>query len=268
MSKFIKYENIDFRINNTVYYSNSVSISLQSNISPVLLSDGSLLRYAPENTVIGSLSSQFYLTGTVPSYLFPTDNSESSINCSFGGVSIDNCYLKSMSFAVADFSSIIMDVTFDWYGKINSANSTANIKEFTSSRNSPLTNLAHANHSYIIDVSNVFGFDEIFKYTYSEQCDRIPFFEVGYVTPFRVAKTNRLKNVSVEGNVAKQNNIAEVEGKNTYCELYLKNYSNSLLNTFTISGKIQSRSIDTSSDGIVQSNLAITQRVAPLRNTL
>ena len=268
MSKFIKYENLDFRINNDVYYSNTVSISLQSNISPVLLSDGSLLRYAPENTVIGSLSSQFYLTGTIPSYLFPTTNSEDSINCSFGGIAIDNCYIKSMSLAVADFSSIVMDVTFDWYGKINTTNSTANIKEFTSSRNPPLTNLAHANHSYIIDVSKVFGFDEIFKYTYSEQCDRIPFFEVGYITPFRVAKTNRLKNVSVEGNVVKQNNIAEVEGKDTYCELYLKNYSNSLLNTFTISGKIQSRSIDTSSDGIVQSNLAVTQRVAPLRNTL
>jgi hypothetical protein len=268
MSKFIKYENLDFRINNDVYYSDSVSISLQSNISPVILSDGSLLRYAPDNTVIGSLSSKFFLTGTVPSYLFPIGDSETPINCSFGGISIENCYLKSMSFSVSDFSPVVMDVNFDWYGKINSTNSTVNIKEFTNSRNSPLTNLAHANHSYIMDTSKVFGFDEIFKYTYSEQCDRIPFFEVGNIIPFRVAKTNRLKNVSVEGNVAKENDIAPIEGKDTYCELYLKNYTNSLLNMFNISGKIQSRSIDVSSDGIVQSNLAITQRVAPLRNTL
>ena len=92
MSKFIKYENLDFRINNDVFYSNSVSISLQSNISPVLLSDGSLLRYAPDNTVIGSLSTEFYLTDSFPSYLNTTSNSESSISCEFAGIKIDNCY--------------------------------------------------------------------------------------------------------------------------------------------------------------------------------
>jgi hypothetical protein len=40
MSKFIKYENLDFRINNDIFYSTSVEISLQSSIEPVLLSDG------------------------------------------------------------------------------------------------------------------------------------------------------------------------------------------------------------------------------------
>ena len=268
MSKYIKYENIDFRINNAVYYSNSVGISLQSNITPVLLSDGSLLRYAPENTVIGSLSSEFFLTGTLPSYLMPVSTDESPINCSFAGVSIDNCYLKSMSFSVADFKTVSVKVDFDWYGRINTQDSTQNIKPFLDKRNNPLIDLAHANNSYIIDVSKVFGFDEIFNYSYSEQCDRLPFFQLGEIVPFRVAKTNKIKNVSVEGNVVKQNRISELEGKDTYCELFLKNFSNSLLNTFTISGKIENRSINIQSEGIVQSTLAINQRVAPLRNTL
>ena len=79
---------------------------------------------------------------------------------------------------------------------------------------------------------------------------------------------NKIKNVTVEGNVVKQNRISELEGKDTYCELYLKNFSNSLLNTFTISGKIENRSVNVQSDGILQSTLAITQRIAPLRNTL
>lgn len=268
MSKYIKYENIDFRINNTVYYSNSVSVSLQSNIAPVLLSDGSLLRYAPENTVIGSLSSEFFLNGSLPSYLMPTSTTESSVNCSFAGISIDNCYLKSMSFSVADFKAISVKVDFNWYGKINTQDSTQNIKPFINNRNNALTDLGHANNSYIIDVSKVFGFEEIFNYSYSEQCDRLPFFKIGEVTPFRVAKTNKIKNVTVEGNVVKQNRISELEGKDTYCELYLKNFSNSLSNTFTISGKIENRSVNVQSDGILQSTLAITQRIAPLRNTL
>ena len=60
MSKFIKYENLDFRINNDIFYSTSVEISLQSSIEPVLLSDGSLLRYAPQGTVVGSLNTEFF----------------------------------------------------------------------------------------------------------------------------------------------------------------------------------------------------------------
>lgn len=268
MSKFIKYENLDFRINNNVYYSNSVNISLQSNITPVLLSDGSLLRYAPENTVVGSLSSEFYLNGPLPSELIPVSSIEDPINCQFGGISIDNCYLKSMSFSVADFNSVLVKINLDWYGKINSSNTTSNIRPFIDKRNSALTNVAHANQSYIIDVNKVFGFDEVFNYSYSEQCDRIPFFEIGSIIPFRVAKTNKVKNVTVEGNVVKQNDVSDVYGKDTYCELYLKNFSNTLLNLFTISGKIENRSINIQSDGILQSNLSITEKVAPLRNTL
>ena len=40
------------------------------------------------------------------------------------------------------------------------------------------------------------------------------------------------------------------------------------LNTFNISGKIESRSLNVSSDGVLQSSLSITQRLALLRNSL
>jgi len=270
MSKFIKYENLDFRINNSVFYSNSVSISLQSNITPVLLSDGSLLRYAPENTVVGSLSSEFFLTGNIPSYIFPNSDSESPINCSFGGIAIENCYLKNMSFSVADYKPIVMKVDFDWFGRINSTNSTLRLNSISSnsSRNVPLTGLAHSNFSYLIDTNKSFGFDEIFNFSYSEQCDRLPFFEIGETIPFRVAKTNKIKNVSVEGNIVTKSNLTQMDGTDTYSELYIKDYENNLLNILNISGKLENRSINVQSEGILQSNLSITQRIAPLRNTL
>ena len=270
MSKYIKYENIDFRINNSVFYSNSISISLRSNISPVLLSDGSLLRYAPENTVVGSLSSEFFLTGNIPSYIFPNSNSELPINCSFGGIAIENCYLKNMSFSVADYKPIVVKVDFDWFGRINSTNSTLRLNQVSSSssRNVPLTGVAHSNFSYLIDTNKSFGFDEIFNFNYSEQCDRLPFFEIGQTIPFRVAKTNKIKNVTVEGNIVKKSNVTEIEGTDAYCELYIKDYENNLLNILNISGKLEGRSINIESEGILQSSLNITQRIAPLRNTL
>lgn len=268
MSKFIKYENLDFRVNSDVFYSTSVKISLQSNIQPVLLADGSLLRYAPQETVIGSLSTEFYLTGALPSYLNVLNSSESFVICSFAGISVNKCFIKSLSFTASQFSPILLTADFDWYGTINSANSTENIKATYFNRNEALTGISHSNNSYISDISNVFGFNEIFSYSYSESCDRVPFFKNGEISPFRVAKTNRAKTVSVEGNYFKQTNVADIEGKDSVCDIYLKDYANNLLNAFTISGKLDSRSLNIETNGILQSSMSINQRVAPLRSSL
>lgn len=268
MSKFIKYENLDFRINNDIFYSTSVQISLRTSIEPVLLSDGSLLRYAPQGAVIGSLTTEFFLTGSYPDYLIPTSISEDSINAVFAGVQIQNCYLKNISFRASQFSPISLTAEFDWFGKLNTVDSTNNFKPFYFDRNSSLNNVSHSNRSYISDLTNVFGFSEIFGFQYSEQCERIPFFKNGETVPFRVAKSNKNKNVSVDGNFFKQNNVSDVEGKISNCDLYIKDYNNNLLNVFNISGRIESRGINASNNGILQSNLAITQRLAPLRNTL
>jgi hypothetical protein len=268
MSKFIKYENIDFRINNSIFYSTSVEISMQTNIEPVLLSDGSLLRYAPQQTIIGSLNTEFFLTSSFPSFLSPTLASESPVNVVFAGVQIQNCYLKSISFQATQFSPISLSAEFDWYGQINSTDSTNNLKPFDSKRNTSLSEISHSNRSYISDLTNVFGFSEIFGFQYSEQCNRIPFFKNGEIVPFRVAKTNKVKSVTVDGNFFKQNNVNNIEGKDVSCDLFLKNYNNTLINTFSVSGKIESRGLSVSNNGILQSKLSIMQRLAPLRSSL
>lgn len=268
MSKFIKYENIDFRINNDIFYSNSVSISLQSNITPILLSDGTLLRYAPDNTVIGSLNTEFYLINSFPSYLNTTSTIETPVQCTFAGIQIENCYLKSLSFNAQNFEPILLSAEFDWYGKINSSNSTTNLKPFNGNRNNALTNVSHSNQTFLMDIDKVFGFDEIFSFSYSEKVDLLPFFTNGEIVPFRVAKTNKVKSISVEGNYFKQRDIVNIEGQSVNCNLFLKNYNGSLLNTFNVSGKIESRSLNASSDGLLQSTMAISQRLSVSRNTL
>ena len=96
----------------------------------------------------------------------------------------------------------------------------------------------------------------------------LPFFANGEISPFRVAKANKTKSISVDGNYFKKTNVAQLEGQSVYCDLFLKNYNNTLLNTFNISGKIESRSLNVSNDGVLQSSLSITQRLALLRNNL
>ena len=269
MSKFIKYENLDFRINNDIFYSTSVEISLQSSIEPVLLSDGSLLRYAPQGTVVGSLNTEFFLTGAFPDYLSPTTVSESPVNAIFAGVQIQNCYLKSISFQASQFSPISINAEFEWYGQINAEDSTNDLKAFrTNVRNSALNNISHSNRTYISDITNVFGFSEIFSFQYSEQCNRAPFFKNDAIIPFRVAKTNKTKNVTVDGNFFKQVNVCDIEGKDSVCELFLKDYNNNTLNTFYVTGKIESRGLSATNNGVLQSKLSMMQRLAPLRSTL
>lgn len=278
MTRFIKYENLAFRINNNIFHSTSIKISLQSNIQPVLVADGSLLRYAPQETVIGGLSTEFYLTGSLPSYLNVVGSSESSVNCEFAGIAVSNCYLKSLSFNATQFSPILLTADFDWYGKINNLNSTNNISNKSQNGTSGtsgssgmsdyLSHVSHSNNSYILDSSNVFGFSEVFSYSYTESCDRVPFFANDEIVPFRVAKINKAKSVSVDGNYFKKSNVADIEGTDTLCNLYLKDYENNLLNTFQISGKIDARSLNIDLNGILQSTLSINQRVAPLRSSL
>ena len=127
-----------------------------------MLSDGSLLRYAPDNTVIGSLSTEFYLTDSFPSYLNTTSTNEDSVKCNFAGIEITKCYLKSLSFKVANFEPVLLSAEFDWYGTINSTNSTTNLRAFSSKRNSQCNNTSHSHYTFLMDVDRVFGFDEIF----------------------------------------------------------------------------------------------------------
>lgn len=275
MTKFIKYENLDFRINSNIFHSTSIKISLQSNIQPILVADGSLLRYAPQETVIGGLSTEFYLTGSLPNYLNVVGSSESSVNCEFAGITVSNCYLKSLSFNAAQFSPILLTADFDWYGKINNSNSTNNLSNKAKSGSSGssggpdyLSHISHSNNSYILDSSNAFGFSEVFSYSYTESCDRVPFFANDEITPFRVAKINKAKSVSVDGNYFKKSNVSDIEGTDSLCSLYLKDYENNLLNTFEISGKIDARSLNIDVNGLLQSTLSINQRIAPLRSTL
>ena len=119
-----------------------------------------------------------------------------------------------------------------------------------------------------MDIDKVFGYDEIFSFDYSEKVDLLPFFANGEITPFRVAKTNRIKTISVDGNYFKKTNVANIEGQSVNCDLYLKNYQNTLLKTFNISGKIESRSLNVSSDGLLQSTLSMLEKVTINRNNI
>jgi hypothetical protein len=129
-------------------------------------------------------------------------------------------------------------------------------------------NSTFRNTDFFYPFDLAFGFSEIFSFQYSEQCNRAPFFKNDEIVPFRVAKTNKTKNVTVDGNFFKQVNVCDIEGKDSVCELFLKDYNNNILNTFYVTGKIESRGLSATNNGVLQSKLSIMQRLAPLRSTL
>ena len=60
----------------------------------------------------------------------------------------------------------------------------------------------------------------------------MPFFADREIVPFRVAKTNKTKSMSVDGNYFKKSNVADIEGQSVNCNLFLKNYQNKLEEIF------------------------------------
>ncbi len=173
MAKFINYQNLDFKLNSQNFYANKISLSINASVDPVLVSDGTLLDYAPQGSLVGSLSSDFYLTGSLPNFLDITGTNSEKIMGLFGGVQIDNLYAKSLSFSVEPFQPIILSVEFDWYGRL----SIQNLEEQTVSERNNKASPQYIANAYRSSMTNVGldGVESIVNFSYNSSCDRPAF---------------------------------------------------------------------------------------------
>jgi len=264
MSNFLSYQNIDFRFGSQNYYANRVSLSAQASVNPVLLNDGSLLNYAPEGAVVGSLSTEFYLTGALPSFLNITGLDESAVTASFAGVAITGLYPKSVSFSVEPFQPIVISAEFDWYGNVS-------VEKFDEQRNSTLSTklvpdyIANGYKSYMT-TSSIEGAGYIVSFNYSMTCDRPAFFNVDEKYPFRVAKLNKKADASIKSNTLGQ--LLETSGKYAYTNITIKDTYSTTLDTFRISGVLSSQSYEISEGQYLLASADISQTVPELKTLI
>jgi len=273
MANFINYRNLDFKLNGQDFYATQISLSAQASVSPIVLSDGSLLDYAPEGAVVGTLNCEFYLTGSLPSFLNITGTSEAAITAKFAGVNITGVYPKTLSFSVEPFQPILLSAEFDWYGNVNVEEfKEQNVKE--RNQKAPPEYLASAYKSYL-KTENIFGFSSsgssgssgyagdamgnVLSFDYNASCDRPSFYKAGELIPFRVAKLNKNCKVNLKSNSLGR--LLSINGKEASTIIYLKDFYGSSLDSFSISGVLNNQSYEVTEGQYMLASASIEQTV-------
>lgn len=261
MASYISYQNLDFRIENETFYSTKISLSAQASVSPVLLTDGSLLNYAPEGAVVGSLNANFYLTGALPSYFDITGTHESAITVNFANVNITGVYPKSISFSVEPFQPIMVDFNCDWYGNVSVEKFAEQSASTKASKQIPQY-VANAYKSYMT-TTNLDGVGYINNFTYNASCDRPAYYKVNEKIPFRIAKINKSSSVSLKSN--KLGSLVEINGKNVATSIAIKDLYGTSLQTFNVSGVMTNQNYEISERTYMLTSADISQTVPVLK---
>lgn len=264
MASFLNYRNTSFSLQNEVFYASKISISAQASTSAVVLNDGSLLNYAPGGAVVGSLNTEFYLTGALPSYLNITGVSENAIIGRFANVQISSLYPKSISFSVEPFQPILISADFDWYGNINVDDFKENDQDAKNLINIP-NYIANGYKSYL-NKQDLDGVGYIVNLSYQASCDRPAFFYIEDVVPYRVGKLN--KNASINLSSDTLGDLIEVNGKNAACEIVLKDTYGTELNRFHISGVLNNQSYESANGGYLLASAKIEQNVTEIKTLI
>lgn len=257
MAKFINYQNLDFKLNSQNFYANKIDLSISASVDPVLVEDGTLLDYAPQGSLIGSLSADFYLTGALPDFLNITGVDSSKITGLFGGVQIDNLYAKSLSFSVEPFQPIVLSVGFDWYGNISIQNLIEQTNADRYAKQIPQY-IANAYKSSMAS-TNLGGVGNIVNFSYNSSCDRPAFFKVDEIVPFRVAKLNKRAEINLSSN--RLGNSIDIDGKTVSTTLTLKDTYGTSLQTFFVSGVMNNQKYEVGENGYLLTSASIFQQV-------
>lgn len=261
-TKFIKYENALVEIAGKTIFANSASLGVEASLEPVSDVDGSVLRYAPNSPVKGSLSFSHYCTGDFHDFLNPItaiEHTGEPFMGSFAGVNFTSGYIKSLSFEVQPFQPIIFNSEIDIYGELTQLNN--NGSQDLDTKNSlesypEDTKIAHSLRSFL--AGDDIGINKNLSFSYSSSADRNPVVTIGNELPYRVTKENVSINMTVNGEDF--GNVISYTGNNAAIVAKIYDvYGESALFEFGCTGQIYKNNLSAQSDGYVQGDLSVSQ---------
>lgn len=257
-TKFIKYEKALLTIADTNIFAESAELGIEASLSPVTDITGSVLRYAPNGPVRGTLSFSHYCTGSFHDFLNPLtaiEHTGEPLQGNFAGVSFTQGYIKSLSFSVAPYSPILFRSDIDIYGDLTVTDELDNEYSDNTLRNQ--TGIAHGLRTYVagtdVKINKKVSFD------YSVSCNRNPDVTIGNEIPSRVTKENVRINMSIAGEdfgdaigitgnyAGLKINVLDVYGNNT------------ALAEFGCTGQIYSQNLSVTEGGYVDGTISVSQ---------
>lgn len=269
MNKFLTFETNSVRINSSVFPSESVSIDLKADTTNVYDIDGNWLGLSPNGPIQGQLTTQFYLTGALPSYLTVEGQTETPVKIKFNNFYIPSAYLTDFSFSADPFSPILASASFVFFHGLSvlDTNHADTNAAFATSLGT-LNGLS----SYII-ASNRETYDEnpnnflITNFKYSFSVDRSPVLRVKQTIPSRVA----MKQINIQVDLVSNNldGKLKINGNSAILSAYLQDSQNSsIYSVFNITGTILNQSYSLSSDSYGVANVSLLRTINSRRNLL
>ncbi len=247
---FLKYEDVLLKVAGESIFAQQASINVNTSLQPVRLIDGTVHRYAPTNGARGTLSFSHYLTGSIASFLDVTGVAETSTNGSFGGLTFDNAYLKSMRFQVQPYAPILVESSFDFYGSFSSNISSSHDTELAKDKYS------HSIKSFVAGTPS--NMNHTLSFNYSVQAARNPVYLAGETTPTRVTKEATNIQMSIQGdNIGGNINDGGTEA-NLKCSIFDINDSTALQH-FHCSGRISQQELNVDQQGYLIGGISVTQ---------
>jgi len=252
-SKFVPFENALVQINDQNIFAENATLGVQVDLTPVESIDGEVLRYASSSPVKGTFSFTHYMTGSLPSFLNPTNELSEPLSGSFAGIVFASGYIKSMSFSVEPFSPVAINSQIDIYGELSQLEDVGH-----SNKNINLqTGLAHGQYSYL--AGSDLGYSNTTSFSYSVTCSRNPVTVIGQELPYRVTKEDIIVNMSVKGEDL--GNVLKPTGNNAVINVKLFDvYETSKpLDTFSCTGQITNQNISAGNGGTLAGSMSISQ---------
>lgn len=262
MAKFIKYEKALLEIEGHSICAEDAQLGVETSLVPVENITGSVLRYATQGPIRGTLSFSHYLTGALPDFLNPLTTVEwtgEPLEGSLGGIEFKSGYIKELSFTVQPFQPIQVRSSLDIYGELATPVSG---KSDTSMRGTASTprQIGHGARTYAAGTD--IGINEKLGFSYSVSCARNPVLPIGSGLPVRVTKEDVQIGIKVQGE-----NLGDVL-TNTGYEATLDIYVHDVyaaagataIGRFGCTGQAFSQNVTVGNNGTMMGEVSIAQK--------
>lgn len=260
-SQFIKYENALLKIEGHSILAETASLGVEATLEPVTNITGSIIRYAPQGPIKGTLSFSHYCTGDFHEFLNPLTTIEHTgepLEGSLAGVTFSSGYIKSLGFSVEPFQPILFESEIDIYGELTAledeGDEDAARKEIPSYPED--VQIAHGLRSYM--AGDDIGISKQVSFSYSVSCERNPVVTVGNELPYRVTKENVRINMGLAGEDFGE--VLKITGNNAALRIQVYDvYGDSALAEFGCTGQIHNNNLSVRSDGVAEGSLSLSQ---------
>ncbi len=261
---FYTANNSKLQINGNEILASNAEFSLQANIQPSFnILQRHTLDFVPANGVGGTLSFNYYLTGTDYFKSFITGQGEIPLKDSqvmsgnFGGLNFDSGYLTSYSVNFGPNAPAIASVSVSFFDQLDGVFQPTTEQ---APDDKEVLNFKDASVSHYIPITDTVlsgAVDNFIAGTYNYQCDVQPVYLMNETKPSSVSFGPKTVNMNFE--VDSPTGYLPVSGNSARISVDLKNSNNSVVENFTCSGVLRGRNLASSVGDYIKQTINVTE---------